>query len=239
MDLSAISSPASLALLVDGENLSKDLALDVLREISRFGSPQVRRVYGNLNAVTGWEDHGFRLCPTRPGKNSADMLLCVEAMALALRDGFDTLVIASSDRDFSYLAEQLREMGKRVIGVGRETAPKSFRTACYDFALLKQTDAAPQLPKLIPATRAIPRVKDILSHSNRPDQWGTVAWVGHCLRQGTETFDPATYGKASTEDFLRSLNAFDFRTSEAGELMVRYRATGPAAILQEASRSTP
>lgn len=137
MDLSAISSPASLALLVDGENLSKDLAPDVLRAISRFGSPQVRRVYGNLNAVTGWEDHGFRLCPTRPGKNSADMLLCVEAMALALRDGFDTLVIASSDRDFSYLAEQLREMGKGVIGVVEAKAPAAFRMACSSFTVLE------------------------------------------------------------------------------------------------------
>ena len=143
MDLSAIASPAALALLVDGENLSKDLAPDVLWAISRFGSPQVRRVYGNLNAVTGWEDHGFRLCPTRPGKYSADMLLCVEAMALALRDGFDTLVIASSDRDFSYLAEQLREMGKWVIGVGKRNAPVAFRRTCTTFVELGSASEKP------------------------------------------------------------------------------------------------
>lgn len=151
MDLSAISSPAPIALLVDGENLPKDLAPDILRAISRFGTPQVRRVYGNLNAVTGWEDHGFRLCPTRPGKNAADMLLCVEAMALALRNGFDTLVIASSDRDFSYLAEQLREMGKRVIGVGEVKAPTAFRMAYSSFTILEPTPT----PRPTPAAPAV------------------------------------------------------------------------------------
>lgn len=126
MDLSANPSPAPVALLVDGENLSKELAPDILREIDRFGKPRVRRVYGNMNAVSGWEDHGFRLCPTRPGKNAADMLLCVEAMALALREGFGTLVIASSDRDFSYLAEQLREGGEAGDRRGPANCSREF-----------------------------------------------------------------------------------------------------------------
>ena len=146
MDLSALSTPAPLALLADGENLAKDRAPDILREAARFGPVRVRRVYGNLNAVTGWEDHGFRLCPTRPGKNAADMLLCVEAMALALHEGFGTLVIASSDRDFSYLAEQLREMGKQVIGMGEGKAALSFRLACSAFVPIGAPKTHPPLP---------------------------------------------------------------------------------------------
>lgn len=136
MDLSPAPRPA-IAVLVDGENLSKDLAPEVLKAARALGDPQVRRVYGNLNAVAGWEEHGFRLCPTRPGKNAADMLLCVEALVLALRDGQATLMIASSDRDFSYLAEQLRELGKQVIGVGEAKAPQAFRAACTRFLDIK------------------------------------------------------------------------------------------------------
>ena len=134
-------------MLVDGENLPKELAREILREAARFGPVQVRRVYGNLNAVTGWEDQGFRLCPTRPGKNAADMLLCVEAMTLALREGFGTVIVASSDRDFSYLAEQLREMGKRVIGLGEAKAPASFRLACSTFVAIGVPTKHPPLPK--------------------------------------------------------------------------------------------
>ncbi|MCB6179377.1 NYN domain-containing protein [Rhodobacter sp. Har01] len=146
MDLTPAPSPA-LALLVDGENLSKDRAAEVMKAARRFGDPQVRRVYGNLNAISGWEDHGFRLCPTRPGKNAADMLLCVEAAVLALRDGFETLVIASSDRDFSYLAEQMREAGKRVVGMGQPSAPASFRATCSQFEVLSPPAIAPSAPE--------------------------------------------------------------------------------------------
>jgi len=147
-----------LALLVDGENLSRDMAEQVLETASRHGPPQVRRVYGNLNAISGWAGHGFRLCPTRPGKNAADMLLCVEAMMLALRDGFDTIAIASSDRDFSYLAEQLREVGKQVIGLGCHKAPASFRRACTDFvAIAPSGDPVPKsAPKPVPKSAPKP-----------------------------------------------------------------------------------
>lgn len=136
MELSPVSR-AAVALLVDGENLSKDHAAAVLAEAGRFGDVRVRRVYGKAEGVAGWAEAGFRLMATRPGKNAADMLLCVEAMALALRDGFGTVVIASSDRDFSYLAEQLREMGVQVVGVGEAKASGVFRKACSRFVELE------------------------------------------------------------------------------------------------------
>lgn len=217
MDLSPRPAPA---LLVDGENLSRDHAADVLKAARRFGEPLVRRVYGNLAAISGWEELGFRLCPTRPGKNAADMLLCVEAMLLALRDGVSTLVIASSDRDFSYLAEQLRENGKRVEGVGGTSTPESFRSACASFTLLLEAGDRVAPAPVPPATKCIPKIREHLARSNRPGQRGTIAWIGHCLRLGDPGFDPAAYGKRSLEEFLRSLNYFEFTTSERGEVLI-------------------
>ncbi len=221
MDLSPAPRPA-IAVLVDGENLSKDLAPEVLKAARALGDPQVRRVYGNLNAVAGWEEHGFRLCPTRPGKNAADMLLCVEALVLALRDGQATLMIASSDRDFSYLAEQLRELGKQVVGIGKETAPISFRAACTQFLQLPLAKAQSTNPSArVPATKAIPVIRGILAQSNRPGNWGTMSWIGHCLRQSKPPFEPADYGHISIEAFVRSLNFFEFGQSATGETQVR------------------
>lgn len=130
-----------LALLVDGENIPKTCAPDLLPVARVCGDARIRRVYGGLQHISGWEDHGFRLCPTRPGKNSADMLLCVEAMLLALREGFATIAIVTGDRDFSYLAEQLREIGIRVIGIGDRRTPASFRNACSCFYQLDEAKA--------------------------------------------------------------------------------------------------
>ncbi|MBN2630269.1 MAG: NYN domain-containing protein [Rhodobacteraceae bacterium] len=138
MDLSPQRCP--VAALVDGDNIAPTHADAVLKQAGSLGNPLIRRVYGKAEAIAAWSDHGYRLCPTRPGKNAADMLLCVEAMKLALHDGIETLLIASSDQDFTYLAEHLRELGKSIIGMGEAKPPTSFRRACGKFFLL----AAPQ-----------------------------------------------------------------------------------------------
>lgn len=122
-----------VAILVDGENFRVDFAENIWREANVYGCPTVRRVYGRAEHISSWDNEGYRLVPTRPGKNSADLLLCVEAMALALREQFHTLIIASSDRDFTYLAETLRELGHCVVGVGEAKAPVAFRKACSTF----------------------------------------------------------------------------------------------------------
>jgi len=222
MDLSALSATAPLALLVDGENLSKDRAPEILRLAARIGPPQVRRVYGNAKAVTGWEDHGFRLCPTRPGKNAADMLLCVEAMSLALRDSFGTLVIASSDRDFSYLAEQLREIGKRVIGIGDAKAPVSFRNTCTDFKELgsvvrPKADGTAKLP----ATKLIPMVRSELAKASAEEGWSTANWIRSRLRSTDPTFAHQDYGEGSLETILKGLKYFEIKTGPSGTTLFR------------------
>ncbi len=142
MDLSPQRCP--VAVLVDGDNIAPTHADAVLKQAGSLGNPLIRRVYGKAEAIAAWSDHGYRLCPTHPGKNAADMLLCVEAMKLALHDGIDTLLIASSDQDFTYLAEHLRELGKSVVGMGEPKAPTSFRRACGKFVLLTEPKPEPR-----------------------------------------------------------------------------------------------
>jgi hypothetical protein len=94
------------------------------------------------------------------------MLLCVEAMLLALKDGIGTILVASSDRDFTYLAEALRETGVRVIGLGTDKAPNSFREACTHFidfapASAAQTAPKPAAPTPVPAVAPAPARKTL------------------------------------------------------------------------------
>ena len=133
-----ISTRDPVALLVDGENFHAEHAQRLMDAAQALGKPIVRRVYGKADQIRAWDDLGFRMCPTRPGKNSADMLLCVQAMSLALRDDYKTIVIASSDRDFTYLAEELRELGVTVIGVGSPGAALSFQNSCSRFVAVEE-----------------------------------------------------------------------------------------------------
>lgn len=135
-------STMAVALLVDGENISADHADTIWKMAFTYGDLRIRRVYGNLPTCCGWaEIPGFRLFHPGVGKNSADLLLTVDAVELACVGACDTFVIASSDGDFVHLADRLRERGHSVIGVGRETAAERFRQACTKFRILPQ--AAP------------------------------------------------------------------------------------------------
>ncbi len=170
-----ISTRDPVALLVDGENFHAEHAQRLMDAAQALGKPIVRRVYGKADQIRAWDDLGFRMCPTRPGKNSADMLLCVQAMSLALRDEYKTIVIASSDRDFTYLAEELRELGVTVIGVGSPGAALSFQNSCSRFVAVEElrgkvvasvalpTPVAAPPPKPKPPPDLASQVRDILA----------------------------------------------------------------------------
>lgn len=114
--------------------MSAALAPTLLARCRGHGDPVVRRVYGDVARLGGWQTvPGFRLIHAGNGKNAADMLLCIEAMALLQGKPGATLVIASSDGDFSHLATHLRENGVRVIGIGEAKAPPQWRQACSLF----------------------------------------------------------------------------------------------------------
>ncbi len=76
--------------------------------------------------------------PQRMGasrKNAADIKMAVDAVELALeRDWVTTFVICTGDSDFTPLVYKLRELNKRVIGVGvKASTSKMLPPACDEF----------------------------------------------------------------------------------------------------------
>lgn len=151
----------SLAVLVDGYNISADLAGRIIGHSAGFGALRVKRVYGNAAMLPKWDAApGFRVIHAGAGKNATDLLLCVQAMALVQERVVDGLVIVSSDRDFTHLATHLTERGVTVIGMGEEKAPAAFRKACTQFVQL-QVPVKPEVVKvaaLAPSLSAIDTV---------------------------------------------------------------------------------
>jgi uncharacterized LabA/DUF88 family protein len=140
-DLTAIPRPR-VALLIDGDNLSHAHAGALIQKAAKHGALTVKRVYGNMATHPGWDAApGFRCIHSGKGKNATDLLLAVEAMALMLTRQADILMIASSDGDFSHLAQHLTEAGHRVIGTGEAKAPDHFRKSCSAFVELSALQA--------------------------------------------------------------------------------------------------
>ena len=95
--------------------------------------------------------------PQRTGmvrKNAADIKLAVDALELALeREYITTFVIGSGDSDFTPLVLKLRELNKRVIGVGVEGSTSELLPGACDEFLFYERLAGPGTVKAAPKRR--------------------------------------------------------------------------------------
>lgn len=167
---SLLQSPGRVrvALLVDGDNLSHSLAGALILKSAKYGDLIIKRVYGNMVTRPGWDAApGFKTVHSGTGKNAADLLLTVEAMALMLTGQADVLVIASSDRDFSHLAQHLTERGLKVIGMGEAKAPDHFRKSCTTFHEIgiSAIPAAPPTPKSVVLDPLVQKTRDLIAQN--------------------------------------------------------------------------
>ncbi len=140
------------AILVDGDNVPASFAGQILRKAKSLGTAQVRRVYGTTNSIASWSSAAsFKPIAVGGSKNGADILLSIEAIKFALRDGIEAFAIVSSDRDFSHASHTLRELGFHVLGLGESKAPNEFRLSCSEFDELEP-------PKVKTSTESLPKL---------------------------------------------------------------------------------
>ena len=78
-------------------------------------------------------------------KNAADIKMAIDAIELALdRDYINTFVICTGDSDLSPLVQKLRELDRRVIGVGvRSSTSKLLPPACDEFLFYDNLVSSP------------------------------------------------------------------------------------------------
>ena len=127
-----------VALLIDADNLSGDVIEQAVEHLLKlYGAIHFRRAYSSPQKVIEHTDL-FRRYAIRPmvnvptGKNSTDIALAVDAIDLAICEGPDVVVIASSDSDYAPLAQRLREKGCRVLGIGQAGKTGSESPLAYD-----------------------------------------------------------------------------------------------------------
>jgi len=135
-----------LAILIDADNAPRDCLRSVMEEIAIYGTPTIKRIYGDWtspnvggwkvslleNAVTPIQQYGYTT-----GKNSTDSAMIIDAMDILYSGKTDGFVLVSSDSDFTRLAIRLREAGMRVIGIGERKTPSPFIVACDKFVYIE------------------------------------------------------------------------------------------------------
>ena len=135
-----------LAVLIDADNASRTAMRDVMAEIAVYGTPTIKRIYGDWttpnmaswkpilleNAITPIQQYSYTT-----GKNATDSAMIIDAMDILYTGSCDGFVLVSSDSDFTRLAIRLREAGKKVIGMGEKKTPNPFIVACDKFIYIE------------------------------------------------------------------------------------------------------
>jgi len=135
-----------LAVLIDADNISHANIKGMIEEVTRYGTPTFKRIYGDWTqpSLIGWKkvllEHA--ITPIQQygytkGKNATDSAMIIDAMDILYSGKVDGFCIISSDSDFTRLAVRLREAGMRVIGMGERKTPNPFIVACEKFIYIE------------------------------------------------------------------------------------------------------
>jgi uncharacterized LabA/DUF88 family protein len=239
---------ARLAVLIDSDNTTASLTTELLEEIAKYGTPTIKRAYGDWTTqhLVGWKEELLRhaIQPVQQfaytrGKNSTDSALIIDAMDLLYAGNVEGFVIVSSDSDFTRLATRLRESGVTVYGLGRRSTPAPFVAACDRFIYLDLLSQEPQEPEPpasdddgVPAP-SLPNLKRILStaisSTSKDDGWSNLGEVGSYLIKSHAAFDPRDYGHAKLGELVRGESYVEVKDlpgpSGLSQLWVRLRPT--------------
>ena len=244
-----------IGLFIDYENLAigarQDLGMQfdfkpIAGALAERGRVVVRRAYADWNLFEAdrqmlVDNHVEMLeIPQRRGavrKNAADIKMAVDAIELAFeRQYVTTFVICSGDSDFTPLVHKLRELNKRVVGVGLKASTSALLpAACDEFLFYERLDgvelpdrarpkkkADQQTPAPAPERGDIDDVAASLTQTLAGLQrtsGGPVrsSMVKRALLRKDSTFSEADYGFRAFGELLRHLETRDvLELSDAG-----------------------
>lgn len=226
-----------LAVLIDADNATANIADALFAEVAKIGEASVRRIYGDFSGtrLKGWADvlphHAIipqQIPPNIKGKNASDIALVIDAMDLLHSARFDAFCLVSSDSDFTRLAARIREQGVDVLGFGKQTTPVSFRKACKKFIYLENLEirSVKQEPRTVepvkvassgqekmkrPISDALPIIGAALDQLEDNDGWYSLGSIGARLAILIPDFDTRTYGCSKLLPLVEKSGAFEIR----------------------------
>lgn len=232
-----------LAVLIDADNIPSKYIKEMMEEISKYGTPTIKRIYGDWtnpylskwksilleNAITPIQQYGYTT-----GKNATDSAMIIDAMDILYSGRVDGFCLVSSDSDFTRLATRLREAGMRVYGMGEKKTPDPFIVACDKFIYLEilhdideKIDAnsqskKPNLDKITP--KVIKFLRTSVSDAADEDGWAFLGDVGSMILKKQPNFDSRNFGFQKLTPLFNSLKQFEIeqRDQNTGRFKLIY-----------------
>jgi uncharacterized protein (TIGR00288 family) len=224
----------NLCVLIDFENIAAgtekaklgrfDIRL-VMNRLKEKGRILVTRAYGDWGRFAKFKQSlleqgvGMMELTSYRGqdKNRADIALVVDAMELAYtREYISTFVLLSGDSDFTPLAMRLKELNKRVIGLGTKgSTSRLLAESCDEFifyeSLLRRSKPSPQKSEN-EAETTTPLTKDEATQiliqtmegiqKDRPGPM-SAGFLKQSIMRKNSTFDEGEFGFSGFTAFLK------------------------------------
>ncbi|KTE15600.1 hypothetical protein ATE71_07460 [Sphingopyxis sp. H115] len=252
-----------MALLIDADNVSHAKIGAIVAELSKYGTANIRRAYGDWTApeLKAWKDrlHEHAVRPIQqftysPRKNATDIALVIDAMELLYTQDLDAFALVSSDADFTPLVMQLKANGHDVFGFGERKTPMPFVSACTTFLYLDSLEDLGTAPKRSATARAsadaagkgkvlaqdtalVNLLRGAVAAAAREDGWALMAAAGSAAkRQGP--VEPRNYGVRNFAALFEEIGLFDIRKLANGQSFVadkrnKERAAEPSTARPE------
>lgn len=233
-----MNTNSNLAVLIDGDNIPSAHVKEMMEEITKYGNPTIKRIYGdwtkphlakwkNLlleNAITPIQQYAYTT-----GKNATDSAMIIDAMDILYSGKVTGFCLVSSDSDFTKLATRLREAGMQVIGIGEKKTPNPFIVACDKFIyieiLKKQTEKKDndndddskdsEKSSVDQITRKeINLISTSISDRSDEDGWAFLGDVGSLIQKKQPNFDSRNYGFDKLTPLIKSIGDFELEQRE-------------------------
>ena len=225
-----MSKNLNMAVLIDGDNIPSANVKEMMEEITKYGNPTIKRIYGdwtrpgltkwkNLlleNAITPIQQYGYTA-----GKNATDSAMIIDAMDILYSEKVEGFCLVSSDSDFTRLATRLREAGKTVIGIGEKKTPNPFIVACDKFIyieiLKKQSEEKvenkePNVDKI--TRQEINLISSTIKDLSDDEGWAFLGDVGSLIQKKRPNFDSRNYGFEKLTPLIKSIDQFEIEQRE-------------------------
>lgn len=209
-----------LAVLIDADNAQASVCENLLKEIARFGTAHIKRIYGDWTQpnLKSWKEelHKHAIQPVQQfsytsGKNATDSALIIDAMDLLHQSHLDGFCLISSDSDFTRLATRIRENGLVVYGFGEKKTPNPFIVACDQFIFIEnlipkveevatlgtETKKQPKTTKngeLSKDKKLKEALRVAVNALSKDSDWAALSGVGGYMIKSDPSFDPRSYG---------------------------------------------
>lgn len=223
----------NLAVLIDGDNIPSAHVREMMQEITKYGNPSIRRIYGdwtrpglskwkNLlleNAITPVQQYGYTA-----GKNATDSAMIIDAMDILYSGKMNGFCLVSSDSDFTRLATRLREAGMFVLGIGEKKTPGPFIVACDKFIYIEilkdpeeekvesKSKSRLEIDKI--TKREITLISNSIRDLSDEEGWAFLGDVGSLLQKKQPNFDSRNYGFEKLTPLIKSIGLFDIEQRE-------------------------